>query len=64
MSDEGWLEVGLLALILGVVAAIGVLVLGRAVGASTRAQRRREAPPSPQSVSAERHRNVQTVSAR
>lgn len=64
MSDEGWLEVGLVALALGVAAGIGVLMFGRASSASTQAQRHGDAPPSPHSVSSERHRNIQTVSAR
>jgi len=63
-NAETWLEVGVAAFSVALVAAIAVLVLGRWQGAASRRRRYDEAPPRSGAVAAERHRNVGAAAAR
>ena len=65
MKDrETALEIGLILLAAGLVAAAGVLVFGRASGGAHRGARHHESAPERGSIGAERHQNTSTVSAR
>lgn len=63
-DPETWLEVGVVAFSLALLAAVGVLLAGRLRGDAGRRRRYAEAPPGGGSVGAERHRNVGAVAAR
>ncbi len=63
-DQETVLEIGLLALGLGILGGIGAVLYGRVRRSAWLGDGRAQNPPPPGSVSGERHQNIQTVAAR
>ncbi len=63
-DDESFLEAGLLLFGLGLLSAIGVLVMGRSAGGAKRGRRFAEPAPAPGRVSKDRNQNIQSASPR
>jgi hypothetical protein len=63
-DHETWLEVGLVALGLGVLGGLAALVAGRLSGDVRRGARQAEGSPSPGEVSDQRHQNIAGPSPR
>jgi hypothetical protein len=63
-DHETWLEVGLMALGVGVLGGLAALVVGRVAGDVRRGRRHAEGSPSPGAVSDERHQNIAGPSPR
>jgi hypothetical protein len=56
-NHETWLEIGLIALGIGVLGGLAALLIGRFVGDAGRGARHAEGSPSPGVVSDQRHQN-------
>lgn len=61
---ESWVEMGLVALGLGVLGGLAALVAGRLTGDTRRGSRHAEPGPAPGTVPDERHQNIAGPSPR